>query len=364
LAGFVAKAAGRVRMKINRRLLWIIIFVVATASIGIFYSTSAILQSSATNFPLGKLWSQNLNSEAVDISTSSDISKILVRTNSVLFVMEPADGKIVWSSPLAKQVHHSPARTAAKMVFVTDNDSLQALSISDGKLVWKQLLPQTSGRLVDLSESLVIVNQASHDIRAYDTQSGQLLWSVPAGRGLVQAYINGDMVYIADHGISAIKAATGESVWQYGNSTIGASASSDGIIYYTSGNKVTAFDTETRNELWNVNLPDNGFLRFKLDNKCLFIMDESNFYLLDRSDGTLLWQADISHPMNPVIIANNIYVMEGFSRVIRVFNFATEAQIGHMRISVPHLLVAEKQDMFSVGDTLIFSTGQHVFAYK
>jgi outer membrane protein assembly factor BamB len=354
-------------MKIHKQWLWIIIsgiIISCVCSYYFFYSSSAILRFSAVNFPLKKLWSQSLNSTVVHISTSSDNSEILVRTNSALFALETADGNIIWNLPLSKQIDDSPAISTAKMVFVTDSDSLRALNINDGRIVWEQSLPQSSGRLVDVSESLVLVNQASYDIRAYDTQSGRLLWSVPVARGFVPAYINKDVVYIADYGIRAVDAATGKSAWLYGNNAIGASTYRDGIIYYTSENEITAFNTQTKTKLWNVTLPDNGFRRFKLDNDFLFVMDESNLYEFDTSKGTIVWQADISHPMNPAIIGDNIYVLEGFSRIIRVFNLTTKKEIGHVRVSAPHLLVVDMQNMFSSTDILLFSTGQDIFAYK
>lgn len=350
-------------MKINKRLLWVIVFI-AGLSFYILYSTPIFLQFGDTNFPLKTSWSQKLSNAIVDISTSNDNSVILARTQYRLYALQAVNGKVVWSFPLAKQVYHSPARNTGKTVYVTDSKFLYAIRINDGSEIWKQPLPESGGRLVDLSESLILVNQTSYDIRAYNTQSGQLLWTAPVGRGFVQAYINDDTVYIADDGINAVKASTGESVWQHGNKVIGESTYNEKIIYYRSSNKVTAFDTQIQHELWNASLPENGFLRFKLGGDYLFVMDESNFYVFNKSNGILEWQEIISHPMNPVVIEKNLYVLEGFNRVIRVFNLATKTEIGHLRISAPQLSVVENQDMYSSPDILLFSIGHDIFAYK
>lgn len=250
-------------MKINKRLLWVIVFI-AVLSFYILYSAPIFLQFGDANFPLKNSWSQKLSNEIVDISTSNDNSVIFARTKYMLYGIQAVNGKIIWSFPLVNQVNHSPARSIGKMVYVTDSKFLYAIRINDGSEMWKQPLPESGGRLVDLSENLILVNQTSYDIRAYDTQSGQLLWSIPAGRGFVQAHINDDIVYIADDGINAVRATSGKSVWQHGNNVIGESAYTEGIIYYRSTNKVTAFDTQIQHELWNASLPENGFLRFKL----------------------------------------------------------------------------------------------------
>ncbi len=350
-------------MKINKRLLWVIVPVVVL-SFYILYSNPIFPQFRAINFPLKTSWSQKLSNAIVDISTSNDNSIILARTKYRLYALQAVNGKVAWSFTLANQVDHSPARSIGKTVYVTDSKFLYAISINDGSEIWRQPLPESGGRLVDLSENLILVNQTSYDIRGYDTLTGQLLWSVPAGRGFVQAYINDDIVYIADDGINAIRASSGESVWQHGNNVIGESAYAERIIYYRSSNKVTAFDTQIQHELWNASLPENGFLRLKLDGDYLFIMDESNFYVFNKSNGSLEWQENISHPMNPVVIENNLYVLEGFSRVIRVFNLATKTEIGYLRISAPHLFVVENQEMSSSTDILLFSIGHDIFAYE
>lgn len=338
---------------------------ISISFIYVFYSTPIFLQLNAEDFPLEKLWSQSLSGAVVDISVSSDNSKIFALTDSALYAILPTNGNIIWSSPLSWQVDRSPALSTTEMVFITDNHSIQALNIYDGSMIWRQPLPESgSGRLVDLSGNLVLVNQTSYDIRAYDTPSGQFLWSVPTGRGFVLAYIDGDRVYIADYGISAVKAATGESIWQHGNTIISTSTYSDRTIYYASENKVTAFDTQTQNDLWSTDLPENGFLRFKLVGDFLFVMDSNAFYIFNKSNGILEWQDNFSYPMNPVIIANNLYIMDGFGRVIRVFNLATKTEVGHIRISAPYLFVAEKQDLYSSTDILFFSIGHEIFAYK
>ena len=246
--------------------MWVIIFVVVL-SFYILYSTPIFLQFGVANFPLKNSWSQKLSNAIVDISTSNDNSVILARTKYMLYAIQAVNGEVIWSFPLSNQVYHSPARNIGKTVYVTDSKFLYAIRIDDGSEMWKQPLPESGGRLVDLSESLILVNQTSYDIRAYGTQSGQLLWSVPAGRGFVQAYVDDDMVYIVDDGINAVKSSTGESAWHHGNKVIGESTYNKRIIYYTSENRVTAFDTQARKELWNTNLPENGFLRFRCNSQ-------------------------------------------------------------------------------------------------
>jgi len=340
------------------------VFFVLLMSVSYFlFSPSLILKVSADNFPLNRLWSQRFNDLVVDISTSNSDEIIFIRTNKSLYALQSNTGDILWSFPLSKQIDHSPAVNFGTKVYVTDSEALLALDMENGRVRWSQPLPETSGRVVDVSNSIVLINEVGADIRAYDVKSGSFLWNISGGRGFIQAFIDENLIYIPDYGVKAIDIKNGKDVWQYGTDVKYPSDYYNGVIY-SAGNRVVAFDVRNQTELWDMVLPIVGLQRLKLDNDFLFVMDEKNIYLIKKSNGTLAWQVGMSHPMNPVIIGDVVYVMDGFGRVIQVFNLSTGKEVGHIRVSLPHLLVVENQDMYSSADILLFSSGKYLFAYK
>jgi outer membrane protein assembly factor BamB len=351
----------------NNRILSIcIIGIVAALAIVHLYMyppLSLIQLGTADDFPLEELWSQKLGNTINDLSVTEDGSTVIVRTANAIYAFDKVQGNILWKHNISPQVDYSPAVSSNAKIFVADSQSLWAFDQKGGQVIWSQSLPESGGRIVDVTKDVVIVNLVGYYIQAYDTQSGSLLWNIGVGRGFIQAYIDDNLGYVADQGITAVDVESGKTIWTEGADVIQSSSFSDGIIYYGSGNKIAAFNVKERTELWNLNLNLDGFTELTVGKGFLIVADTSYLYAFDKSNGRLVWKVIAEFPKNPSVIGDDLFVLEGFTRNIRVFDIDTGKDVGFLRTSFPYLLIVDRRDMLSSSNFLLFSRGNEIFAF-
>ena len=288
---------------------------------------------------------------------------VLVRTATAIYALDKVQGNIIWKHNLSHQADFSPAISSKAKILVADSKSLWALDPENGQVIWSQSLPESGGRIVDVSREVVLINLVGYYVQAYDTQTGSLLWNIGVGRGFIQAYVDDNLAYIPDHGITAVDVDSGKTIWIEGTDVIGSSSFSDGIIYYKSGNKIVAFDVKKRTEQWGLDLKLEGFSELTVEKGLLFVANSYYLYAFDKSNGHLIWKVLTKFPKNPSVIGNNIFVMEGFTRKIRVYDIATGKDVGFLRTSLPYLLIVDRKDMMSTSNLLLLSRGNEIFAF-
>jgi outer membrane protein assembly factor BamB len=231
----------------------------------------------------------------------------------------------------------------------------------DGKILWARSLTEEFGRfsgyggrtqtpLVD--ENLVIISflntgwgtqtAMGHRFFAFDKRTGELVWeSEPGGRPLdtnystpVVAVINGERVVIAgggDGAILAMKARTGEKVWEFklSKAAINSSVVVEGNRVYamhseenldnTAMGRVVCIDgtgkgdiTKTH-EIWRYDNCEVGYPSPLLHEGRLYVVDNSgNLICLDANDGKRHWQYNLGTvgKGSPVLADGKIYATE------------------------------------------------------
>jgi outer membrane protein assembly factor BamB len=348
-------------LKITALGLGAVIFLLICSSLYQWVSPFPLLTK---GLPIVQRWSVKFNDAAHEISATDDETMILVRTNRAIYSLLANTGEIVWNFDLEPQVELSPALTADGRVFITDSKSIWSLSQEDGRILWSQSLPETRGWVVSANSQVVVVNQRSNDIRAYNAVTGQFLWRIYTSGGAVQAYVDQDEVYILDYGLKGIDLLTGEVLWEVKGNVIGWSSYEDGKIYYTSGDHIFAYDARNQIEIWKANLASTGFRKFKISKDYVLVTDADYLYAFNKTTGELHWKVRLSYPANPTLIKDNIYVREGFKQVIQVFRINTGEKIGSIQVSLPQLFFVEHQNVTSVGGLLIFSSEKVLYAYQ
>jgi outer membrane protein assembly factor BamB len=314
--------------------------------------------------PIVQRWAVKLNDATHEISGTSDETMILVRTNRAIYALLAETGETVWSFDLEPQAELSPALATSGRVFITDSKNIWSLSQQNGRILWRQSLPETRGRVVSANSQVVLINQRSKDIRAYDANTGQFLWNIRTGGGAIEAYIDQNQVYIPDYGLKSIDLLTGKVLWEEIGNVIGSSSYEDGIIYYTSGDQIFAYDARSQIELWKVNLVATGFRKFKIYQDYVLVTDADYLYAFNKTTGDLHLKVRLSYPVNPTLIGDHIYVREGFKQAIQVFRLSTGEKIGTIQVSLPQLFFVEHQNVTSVAGLLIFSRNQVLYGYQ
>jgi outer membrane protein assembly factor BamB len=325
------------------------------------YAPLDLIQFDASNFPLKQLWSQKLDSNIRDITVIEGKSLVFVRTNGKVFALRKTQGNVVWQFASSSLSISAPVFFNGSTIFVNDNQSLWALRPDDGQVLWSQPLNSYSTWIPDASESIVLINELGKDVKAYDVQTGLLLWSVGTTRGPKPSFIKGDVVYIVDYGITAVDAITGRILWKEETDREGPAAYSDGVIYYSHGSKLVAFDVTARKERWSHDLYTNpGSIR--VTNNYIMTTTQLYFRAYDKLDGHLTWEIPIELPTNPSALENNVYVRDSYSVKIRVFDIDSGKEAGSLRIALPWFTI-EKRDLVSSGNMLLFARGNEIFAF-
>jgi outer membrane protein assembly factor BamB len=313
--------------------------------------------------PLLLQWSKKVSGTILELSATEDGSLIFARTANKLYAISSHSSTIVWEHNISRQVETSPALAVDGKIFIADSGNLWALDEGTGKTIWSQPLQDTRGWVTDASEDVVLVNDRSNDMRAYNARTGKLLWAVNTGLGHTFAFLDGGTAYIADFGVKAVDSQSGRMLWNEADSANGWSDYNDGIIYYSSGPNVVAYDARNRRQLWRLGLNGQGIRRVDAADGRVLITDADHLYVVDQALGKVEWSAQIPYPANPTVFQGNIYVMEGFQRQIRIFSAKTGQEVDSVKAALPRLFWVYHRDMVQTGDLLLFSSGKTLYAY-
>jgi outer membrane protein assembly factor BamB len=309
-------------------------------------------------------WSKEIDGTILELSATEDGSLIFARTANKLYALSSHTSTIVWEHNISRQVETSPALAVDGRVFIADSVNLWALDERTGKTIWSQPLQDTRGWVTDASEDVVLVNERSNDMQAYNAKTGKLLWAVNTGLGYTFAFLDGATAYIADFGVRAVDSQSGRMLWNEADSANGWSDYKDGIVYYSSGANVAAYDARNRRQLWRLGLNGQGIRRVDAADGWVLITDADHLYVVDQARGKLEWSAQIPYPANPRVFQGNIYVMESFNRRVQIFSAKSGEKLGSVRVALPRLFWVYHRDIVQAGDLLIFSSGKTLYAYS
>jgi outer membrane protein assembly factor BamB len=197
----------------------------------------------------------------------SRVSSLIYSPQSILYVLNRADGKQIWSKTIGaggrdergSGPRGTPTVDEDRVYVLTENGDLACLKAADGTMVWqKNILTEFRGRNIDwmISESPlidgnhVIVSpggpQAS--MVALDKMTGRTVWtskelSDPAGYASpIAADVQGvrTIMTLTSQGGVGVRASDGKLMWKYrqvANNTanIATPVFSDNRVFYSSG---------------------------------------------------------------------------------------------------------------------------------
>ncbi|HEY3139362.1 MAG TPA: PQQ-binding-like beta-propeller repeat protein [Blastocatellia bacterium] len=282
---------------------------------------------------------------------NADTGKVLWERRLNVYESDVPPRRIAWSSPVG-----DPA-TGDVYVFGACNE-LTALS-NDGKVLWSRSLTEEFGAWTThggrtaspiIEGDLVIVGtiidgwgdtaQRKHRFYAFDKRTGECVWtSAPGGRPYdtvyptpIAATINGIRVIIvggADGAVYAIKAQTGEPVWNcpitkrginncavISGTTVFASHSEENLNTNEMG-LLVAIDATGKGALgkssikWSVNGIRGGYSSPIVDGDRLYLIDDSaNLFAFDTNTGKELWKQTLGtlQRASPVLADGKLYV--------------------------------------------------------
>jgi outer membrane protein assembly factor BamB len=317
------------------------------------------------NFPLSEKWSTRLRSSIQQISIA-DNQIVLVKTAAEIYALEIKSGKLLWHRATDYWLSNDvPALAQNGIVFFTDSKWIWALNQSDGEVLWQQRLHSGGADVVDVSMDMVAVFD-TQQISVYRTTDGALQWRKPVCRNSDQIYLHNSKLYFPCFGMTAVAVASGETVWEEKTERgIWIAVYADGVMYSSPDNEnITAYDLESRKQLWSTPLSTDGEKGFKIVDELLFVTDGTHFCVLQRYDGRKLWCADgMLNPQNPARVGDTIYIFNGPQNMITAFDIHSGTKLGQLRMTSFKVVTTFSQLMVSSDELLIFASGKEVFAF-
>lgn len=320
-------------------------------------------------FPLEPKWSAKMSDKVYAFSTSEN-GIIFAQSPYSLNALNASNGKLLWKFLTEGETSSSSALKG--IVYICDKTSLYALKEDDGTIIWERsLLIWNTGTIIDISEGVILLHDAGGLLSAYNTQNGDFLWDVSTQKGnRVNAFIdqNNNIVYnFSHHAVQALDALTGKVIWQISDNQFASGFYENGLIFRAYDTGVNAFDIQSKSTLWEEQIDtfDSFNAKYVSVDKNIIIATRATMFSIQKTNGMIKWLKSYKDdpPNRPTIIGNQLFIMKGFSRVIRVYDVNTGAEIGGLRVSPPVFAAVDREEMTTINGNLIFANGKIVYAY-
>jgi outer membrane protein assembly factor BamB len=352
--------------KLPRAFSIVLILIILAFAIPKILNLYVYIKLDTSNFPLVKKWSSNLSDSILELSATDNGLFVFARTANALYSIDTSTGRVLWHFPLVYQAVTFPAIAKNGFVYIADAKKLWALDQRTGDIVWNQSLSEPRGRVETVTDISIFVNNSNTDIGVYDVKTGSLVWKFPLYWYHPKFYVRENKIYIPQNGLYILDIATGKDAVVNDKDSIFDSVIYNSDVYYATLDNIVAFNTKTGSETWREKRAFSNYDYPRLDINGQFIIVEGaeSLTTLNRETGDMIWNTSTSYPMNPSVIGNTIFVMEGYDRIIRAFQITTGKEIGKLRASSYHFLLASNQrDMIAVGNQLIFSRGNELLCF-
>ncbi len=190
---------------------------------------------------------------------------VISQKNNLVLALTADGGEPLWSYESADAYPGLIPAVSEDTVFVPQYGvGIAALSLADGREKWATAVDFPIGTTPPLPLPGGDVVYGGGALARFDGATGEQLWSVLDGVLFNNAAYDDGMVFadvvrnLTPSGLTAIDAATGETVWFHENVNtqlvVGPEAADGVVVYVDSQGLVTAFETATGEELWRLQL--------------------------------------------------------------------------------------------------------------
>ena len=219
-------------------------------------------------------------------------------------------------------------------IYVAANDGqIKAINRLSGKLIWKAEIGSNLSGGVGLYRDKLFLGTVDGRILMADTQEGEIIWSVRlTGEVLAPPQSNGEVVVVQtyDGKLSGLDFLTGEKLWTFDSNlpvlTIrgtGTPIFSGSTVYASFANgRVLAFDSVSGSILWETRV---AIAKGRSDIERMVDIDgamsiqggqlfaasyQGRLAAIDLTDGSRLWQREISSITGTSLGFGNVYVVD------------------------------------------------------
>ncbi|HLI08953.1 MAG TPA: PQQ-binding-like beta-propeller repeat protein [Ktedonobacteraceae bacterium] len=279
---------------------------------------------------------------------------------STIVALRAADGSQLWNYTVGT-ITPPLMGVLASVVYVAGSSQgpdgfstgpIYALQASDGHVLW-QTRPGGSKGLANggvvTAGGLVYFVTSQDYIYALRTDTGNMVWHAvqPSEPGMPNAptpVLANGLLYIAgDLGLFVYKADDGALLWQYKNlvpagPVVVPPLVVNGVVYFSGGGeRIVALQASDGKVIWSYSGPGNVFSPLTFENGVV-INDTGPVYALRASDGTLLWQQNVSisgegsDAAGPETIGDGVVLVGGDNGVVQAIRVSDGKLLWHYAI--------------------------------
>jgi len=190
-----------------------------------------------------------------------------------------------------------------------------AIDGSSGELIWQD--DSGFGSAIYATSSTLYVSMLNNNkgVRAYDVNTGQLLWkTIPEGiRNVSRLYVFDNIIHVNGNNdtFSLLQADTGEEIWgssyDFGNDIY---LRTDQVTFRRLGTSLLAMDTKSQAIMWEANINRLYYQGPFFTDDTIFIRTARDglgrVYAIDRHNGEVLWYTEKNIASNNIAVTNNV----------------------------------------------------------
>jgi outer membrane protein assembly factor BamB len=201
-----------------------------------------------------------------------------------LHALDTTTGKELWSKPLPfgqAAICASCAPGTNNTLYIVSNGALYAINLEDGSQSWSTPVTGSGQDIVASNGAVYLGNDVSGAFRAFDKQSGKLLWNTSLQQGYQITYLqaNSSIVYLT--------AAKGKNYYE------------------------VAYDEQTGTRLWKFSVATMIKSEPLINQNMLYISTQNGYmYALDAQSGKKLWSYHADGDLYFSTMDNNIFYLE------------------------------------------------------
>ena len=269
----------------------------------------------AVNAPLTLKWTKDLGFET-DSSPVIVNDVLYIGSTYGIFALDAKTGRELWRYQTNGFVKSVPAVSNGVLYFGADDRKFYAIDAKDGTLKWMNdtsLDGYTASAAVVDNRVYVIPKDGS--FYAFDTNSGEIIWSTLVGKIVESSPAIGEgiIVFGTDGGdIIALDATTGKLKWSYDTGVSDIKSSpviADGtIIVGSNDGSIYALTAEKGTLKWKYSTSDNVESSPSVINGVVYVgSKDSSFLAIDVATGKLKWKYPDSGPvLSAPAISNDV----------------------------------------------------------
>ncbi len=232
---------------------------------------------------------------------------------AALVALDAETGAKHWRVDFPVKAELSPVTVVDELCYVTGGDIdggeafyLYCLQAEDGSVRWRQPIQRKEHaiRKAPLVEDGLVIAIAPETVTAYDSRSGETVWSVNPEQTPINSYesIFGRLFVSRARGIAAYDRSTGDALWSALPRVreLSIEAIADDTVYVHEstdpGITIIALDAETGDQRWKQAFSQNGYVtEMATDADHLYVdvyqrAENGAIIALDRTDGSVQWR--------------------------------------------------------------------------